>query len=178
MPDTVVRLSPLTDGDSATLFEWINDRNLVTKSGYYRPVSDTAHARWFESIRSDPSVIIFGIRSAADDVLIGSCQLHSIDTTARSAELQIRIGPSSSRGRGFGKAALQRLLQFAFSDLNLNRVFLHVFDDNEQAIRAYTANGFKKEGLLRQSAYIDGQYKDVVVMAILSQDFQSARGVQ
>ncbi|MGH2343629.1 MAG: GNAT family N-acetyltransferase, partial [Chloroflexota bacterium] len=51
--------------------------------------------------------------------------------------------------------------------LNLERVWLHTFKHNERAIRTYAGAGFKREGVLRRAAYIDGQWVDVVVMARL-----------
>ena len=174
-PASSVRLAPLTHADSDTFFSWINQRRLVLSSGYYSPISDVAHAAWFERIRSDPNVKIFGIREDPGDRLIGSCQLHSLDPVARCAELQIRIGAEDGRGKGFGKQSVALLLEHAFADLNLNRVFLHVLEDNPRAIRAYLANGFQHEGVLRQSAFVDGEYKNMIVMGILSKEYSALR---
>ncbi|MBW3570226.1 MAG: GNAT family N-acetyltransferase [Gemmatimonadetes bacterium] len=163
-------LAPLRAEDSATLYEWINDRELVIQNGAYRPVTDAAHRAWFESVRGRADMVIFGIRRVEGDRLIGSCQLHSIHPVHRSAELQIRIGQGEQRGKGFGTHAVRLLLHFAFRDLNLNRVYLHVFDSNAAAIRAYEKAGMVHEGVLRQAAFIDGGYRDVRVMSILAED--------
>jgi len=90
------------------------------------------------------------------------------------AELQIRIGDAADRGRGVGSEAVGLLLRFAFDDLNLQRVQLHVFADNAAAIRVYEKAGFVREGVLRQAAHIGGKYVDVVLMGILREDY--ARG--
>ena len=111
--------------------------------------------------------VIFGIRLLESNRLIGSCQLHSINHVHRSAELQIRIGEPFQRGQGYGTEAVRLLLDFAFKDLNLHRVYLHVFSTNAAAILIYKKVGFVHEGLLRKAAHIDGAYVDVVVMGIL-----------
>ncbi len=47
---------------------------------------------------------------------------------------------------------------------------MHVISTNQAAIAMYAKLGFVKEGLLRQAAYIDGAYLDVVLMGILRED--------
>ena len=166
-----VYLSPLAEKDSEVLFEWINDRELVLSSAPFRPVHEINHLEWFGKIRNQSDVVIFGIRRGDDDCLVGTCQLHSISAIHRSAELQIRIGRKDVQGRGFGTEACALLLRYAFQDLNLNRVFLHIFATNERAIRLYTRNGFKVEGALRNSVFVDGRWLDVVIMAILRSEY-------
>lgn len=162
-----VFLSPLQKEDSRQLYEWINDRELVLFNAPYKPVSERHHQAWFEAIQQRNDVVIFGIRLLEEGKLIGSCQLHSINYVHRSAELQIRLGDTEQRGRGYGTEAVRLLMDFAFKDLNLQRVHLHVLSTNVVAIRVYEKVGFMREGLLRRAAYIDGQYADVVVMGIL-----------
>lgn len=170
-----VELAPLREDDSAALFSWINERGLVVLSAPFRPVSAVDHDRWFQTIRSRPDVRIFGIRLLEDDRLVGSCQLHSIDEEHRSAEVQIRIGDGDARGRGIGTEATRLLLRCAFRELDLHRVSLHVFATNGPARRLYERVGFREEGLLREAARIEGEWVDVVLMAILRSEYESSR---
>lgn len=166
-----VKLAPFTLEDLPLLFNWINDREQVLFNAPYKPVHWGQHQAWFESIQQRKDMVVFGIRLLEGNKLIGSCQLHSINSVHRSAELQIRIGEVEERGHGFGTQTVQLLLDFAFKDLNLRRVYLHVFANNIPAIRIYEKNGFKSEGLLRQAAYVDGAYMDVMVMGILRDEY-------
>jgi RimJ/RimL family protein N-acetyltransferase len=163
----LVELSPLTDADSDAMLRWINDRNLVLLSAPYRPVDEAEHREWFNSIRGRSDVFIFGIRELSSGRLVGSCQLLGISATHRKAELQIRIGEGDARGKGYGTEAVRLLLDFAFDDLNLNRVELTVIKENEAALKTYLANGFVTEGTMRRAAFIDGRYVDLVVMGAL-----------
>lgn len=163
----LVELGALTDADSETMLRWINDRDLVLLNGPYRPVDEANHRAWFENIRRRSDVAIFGIHELASGGLVGSCQLLGINLLHRKAELQIRIGEAQARGRGYGKEAVQLLLDFAFRDLNLHRVELTVFEGNMPAIKTYLGAGFVQEGVQREAAYIDGRYVDLIFMAIL-----------
>jgi RimJ/RimL family protein N-acetyltransferase len=165
-----VTLGAVRAEDLPRLWEWINDREQVIYNAAYKPVSEPEHLAWFEQVSRNPRVKIFALRDAADDVLVGTCQLHSIDCVARAAELQIRIGDVGKRDAGLGTDAVRQLTEFGFRDLNLNRIYLHVFATNARAIHVYEKAGFVREGLLRQAAFLDGAFVDVVVMAMLRGD--------
>jgi diamine N-acetyltransferase len=169
-----IELAPLVDADLPVLFAWINDREEVLANAAYRPVSETDHRAWFESIRRRGDIVIFGIRTLATDALVGSCQLHLMHPVHRTAELQIRLGEKEARGKGWGSEAVRLLVDFAFRDLNLERVFVHVFATNVAAIRVYEKTGFSREGVLRKAAHIDGKRVDVVVMGILRDEYAGA----
>ena len=166
-----VALVPLTVDDLPAMFNWINEREQVLLNAPYKPIHEGQHKAWFESIQQRNDLVVFGIRLLKDNRLIGSCQLHNINHVHRSAELQIRIGEPYQRGQGYGTEAVRLLLDFAFKDLNLHRVYLHVFSSNAAAIRLYEKVGFVREGLLRKAAHIDGAYVDIVVMGILREEY-------
>jgi RimJ/RimL family protein N-acetyltransferase len=168
-----VYLSPLLREDSVVLFDWINRRDLVVFNSNYKPVHEPSHLQWFDSIVNRHDTVIFGIRKNGTGQLIGSCQLNNINWIHRTAELQIRIAADDDRGKGFGREAVGLLLQFGFDDLNLNKVYLHVFADNERAIKAYEKSGFQKEGWFKQHVYVAGKYLDVLVMAIFRSEYET-----
>jgi RimJ/RimL family protein N-acetyltransferase len=60
---------------------------------------------------------------------------------------------------------------FGFNTLNLNRIFLRVFEDNHRAIRAYEKAGFTLEGRMRQAEFRHGTYLDVLIMSAVRSDF-------
>ena len=64
--------------------------------------------------------------------------------------------------------ALKLALRYAWDTLNLKRVWLTVFASNERAIASYARAGFEPEGVMRQAAFIGGEWKDVVMMAALN----------
>ena len=70
-------------------------------------------------------------------------------------------------GHGVGSALMTAVLNIADNWLNLRRVELTVFTDNEPAIRLYERHGFVTEGCLKQFAFRDGHYVDAFTMARL-----------
>ncbi len=80
------------------------------------------------------------------------------------------IGDKSFWNQGYGTESVCLLVQHGFDSLNLNRIFLHVFETNPRAIRAYEKAGFKLEGRERQAEFKDGRYIDVLRMSKLRDD--------
>jgi L-phenylalanine/L-methionine N-acetyltransferase len=71
------------------------------------------------------------------------------------------------QGRGVGAALMRACIDLADNWLNLTRLELEVYVDNEPALRLYERYGFEREGRLRQHALRDGRYVDSYVMARL-----------
>jgi len=70
------------------------------------------------------------------------------------------------------------LLQHGFETLNLHRIFLRVYEDNLQAIRAYEKAGFKHEGRLREDRYYRGKYYDTLMMSMLKNEWLSRESLE
>lgn len=170
IPGRLVRLAPLRAQDKELMFGWINDRSNVLWNASFKPVHEHSHSHWYEQLQVRSDLAIFGIHSISPDRLVGTCQLHSIDPVHRSAELQIRIGVPDQHGQGLGSEAVRLLVRFGFDDLNLHRIYLHVFDDNSRAIRVYERNGFRTEGVAREAVFVDGRYTNVQLMGLLRSD--------
>lgn len=166
MQSELICLRPLQKKDSSLLYEWINDRELIIHNAPYFPISESDHEAWVERMMKKQSdLVIFVIEEPETKKAIGTCQLLNINWNHQSAELQIRIGNSDNHNKGYGTEALKQLCNFGFEDLNLYRIYLHVFSDNSRAIRSYEKSGFMQEGILRKAVFINGNRKDVLVMS-------------
>ncbi len=97
--------------------------------------------------------------------------LKEINLMHRTAEFSIFIGEENAKGKGYAKEATMKTIEFAFNDLNLNRVFLKVQEDNFKAIKLYEKCKFKKEGILRECIYKNGHYINEIVMSILKAEY-------
>lgn len=162
-----VLIGPLLEADCAPLFRWFNDTQAARLDLAYRPIDWASHRAWFETLGRDASKVLFAVRRIADTALVGSVTLAQIHPVHRSAEIGVRIGDEKDRGHGYGTEAVALATEFCWRYLNLHRVWLQVFKHNERAIRTYEKVGFEREGVLREAAYIDGEWVDVVMMAKL-----------
>ena len=164
---TRICLTEVRGEDSETMYRWINDAETVRFNAPYLPVSWANHSAWFDGLGKNPSRVVLAIRGIEGQAIIGIIQLLDIHPVHRTAELTTRIGDDRHRGKGHGTEALKLAISFAWRDLNLQRIWLRVFATNTRAIRVYKKAGFTTEGTLRRAAWIDGQWVDELVMAVL-----------
>lgn len=68
-------------------------------------------------------------------------------------------------GKGVGSALFETIIDLADNWLNLQRIELTVFTDNEKAISLYKKFGFEIEGEAKAFAFRDGQYANAYYMA-------------
>jgi len=170
-----VYLRPLEREDARHFVTWINDPDVRRMLLIYRPMNLQAEEEFItKSVQSEHDLVL-GIAIKATDQLIGATGLHRIDCKDRQASFGISIGEKGEWGKGYGTEATRLIVQHAFQTLNLNRVWLHVFEYNERGIRTYERVGFKREGVLRQDRYHDGRYWDSVVMGILREEWQALK---
>jgi RimJ/RimL family protein N-acetyltransferase len=101
---------------------------------------------------------------------IGQVILSRYQPAAGSVELSIMIGESGWWGQGYGTDALQATIDACFDAWNFNRLWLRSEASNERAHRLYARCGFLREAVLREAAYVDGEYEDVVVFGLIRGD--------
>lgn len=170
-----VRLRALERSDLAACVRWLNDPEVITHLTMTTPLSKVQEEYWFESTLKNPvetQPLAIEVRKDADWFHIGNVGFNTLDWTVRKAELGIFIGEKSQWSQGYGRMAVQLMVEHGFNHINLNRIYLYVHENNPRAIRAYERAGFVHEGRLRQDAYRDGQYLDVLVMSIMRNEWQ------
>jgi len=113
----------------------------------------------------------FGID--ADGKYIGYCGLWNLDSAHNSYELGINIGDPEFWDQGFGQETVKLLLNYAFHYLPGRRIELTTHGENERAIRCYTGCGFIEEGRLREAAWIEGRFLDLVIMSLLKRHWKA-----
>lgn len=111
----------------------------------------------------------YNLVAVVEEHVVGMFGLHTFPNRPRRQHAAA-IGMSVHEdwhGKGVGAALMRAGLDLADNWLNLTRLELEVYTDNEPAIRLYEAFGFEREGLLRQHVYRDGRYVDSYLMARL-----------
>ena len=130
-------------------------------------LAELQHATW-----EDASWVI-----EADGRAIGNAWLKVHDTNVQQRVARYRIGIFNRDywNRGIGTEATRLVLRFGFEDLGLHRIELRVVDYNVRAIKSYEKAGFVKEGVERETVFLDGQWHSDLRMAILEQEYRALR---
>jgi len=173
MVETKINLRALSKDDAKTSWEWRNKdfmREYYSGHPFYINLKD--EEAWLERISSSNIPLTsFGIEEEVSKTLVGMSFLKDIDLINRTCEFAIFIGDENGRRKGYTKEASLKTMEFAFKDLNLNRVFLIVQEGNEIAINLYKKCGYQTEGILRESVYKKGRYKNEIIMSIVRKEF-------
>lgn len=163
-----IRLRALTLDDAKTTWKWRNQDDVKNDfSGHPFPVSYEEELAWYEkNIKLNFPNTTFGVEINSGGQLVGLTFLKNINMIFRHAEFAILID-GSQKGKGYGKDACYKTLEFAFKNLGLNKVYLKVRTDNVAAIKIYEACGFKIEGTIREDVYKQGHFYDQYYMGVL-----------
>jgi RimJ/RimL family protein N-acetyltransferase len=172
---TKIYLRPLDRADAPLLVPWINDPDVTRTIRFRRPMNLQAEEAFIDRLYQSEHDVVLGIALKEADRLIGVTGLHQLDSKNRHAGFGISIGDKGEWGKGYGTEATLLMVRHAFETLNLNRVWLQVYEYNEPAIRIYEKLGFRREGMLRQENYREGRYWDTITMAILCEEWQVLR---
>jgi diamine N-acetyltransferase len=62
------------------------------------------------------------------------------------------------------------MLQYAFEEMKLHRVYLRVFEENVRARKAYEKAGFVEEALLHDDVFVNDEYKNIVLMGAINKE--------
>jgi RimJ/RimL family protein N-acetyltransferase len=173
----LVFLRPAERTDIPLFVRWLSDARTTRGLELRSPIGLAMEERWFEDLldHHGRDRWLFVICDRADGRALGSLDLHELDLTNGGAGMGIQIGDPVDRSRGFGGDAISVLLDFAFDELRLERVWLDVFDDNPDARRLYERLGFVHEATFRHGLYREGRFHDINRMAILRSEWARLR---
>jgi len=119
---------------------------------------------WFDNYRKSKNKKFFTI--CDETTPIGFMGLSNIDQTNKNADLFIAIGEDDYRGKGFGKLAMEWLIDYGFKELKLHKINLGVIKENVPAINLYKKLGFVLEGEMKEEVYYKGKFYSLLTMAI------------
>ena len=179
----LVRLSGLDPEETSKAFShWSRDSEFTRLLNLSISPLQSAKTiqKWMEKEMSEasPTFFFFTIRALEDNRLIGGLSLHAIDWAARDSFVGIFIGGREDWGKGYGTDAMSILLRYAFTELNLFRVSLIVFEYNRRAIRSDEKVGFCHEGRMRKYLNHEGKRWDILHMSILREEWLGRTGVK
>ncbi|MBY7144179.1 spermidine N1-acetyltransferase [Virgibacillus sp. NKC19-3] len=103
---------------------------------------------------------------------LGLVELVAIDPIHRKAEFTIMIDPTY-QGNGYASKATCLAMDYAFSTLNLHKLYLIVDQINEKAIHIYKKAGFQIEAQLKDEYFVNGTYHHAVIMCMFQEDYFS-----
>lgn len=150
-------------------------RNLeeVSKYMYSSPnISEAEQKEWFDQI-NDETDLYWVINFQGRD--LGLASINNIDRKNLRATWAFYLGDTTVRGIGLGSKVEYKVLSYAFSVLNLNKLCCEVLTANPRVVVMHEKFGFRREGLLRQHILKEKSFLDVVILAITKEEWERVR---
>ena len=168
-----IYFSPISLDDTEEYLDMVNEINVSVGLGciVYTGIVDFENEK--EVLSSLKKGKNFAVRLLENNALLGNRGFNSIGEIHRTAEIGIMLGNPKYQRKGYGMEALNLLLDYGFSFLNLRNIYLKVFEYNEAAYNLYKKVGFKEVGRLRKAVEIMGKTYDEIIMDMLKEEFQS-----
>ena len=163
-----VNLRILEKEDLSFYVKWFNDPSFF---GEYNPLEQTTKAEMEKSYDNAPSEKRKFFIEKKDGTKIG------VVNTFPAAEL-LEIGftlISGERGKGYGTEAVTILVDYLFLSRDLVRIQAYTDPRNMASQRVLDKVGFKREGVVRKSMFIHGEWRDLLLCSILREEWKEPR---
>lgn len=169
-----LRLRPLTLEDAPAVHRLAGRREIAdTTISIPHPCQESQVREWIaRQARSlaEGSALCFAMELRHPPQLIGAIGLRDIDRVHEQAEMGFWVGVDWW-GQGYATEAARGMLEFGFRQAGLNRIYAHHMVRNPASGRVLAKLGMTREGLLRQRVVKWGVYEDVVLWAMVRQDW-------
>ena len=169
-----VYLRPLEPDDADLVSRWYADDRVRKLMGDPPTSFARRRQRYEASVTEDgDGVYRFVICRLEDDTPVGRTDIFDLDRANGSCAFGITIGDPALWGQGLGTDAVNAVVDFAFGELRMERVWLDTDAANERAQAVYRKAGFTVEGRLRHAWFQDGAYLDDIRMAMLADEWRA-----
>lgn len=175
----MITLRKLTEDDTANIVRWRNSDSVRKNLFSQALLTEEQHMQYFMSIvqagKCEQYIITVTENGEPND--IGTAFIKNIDRLNRKGEFGMFIGEKSAQGKGYALPVVKQMLEIAFSELKLHRVYLSVMADNIPAIKTYERAGFLREGCLTDDYLRRDAFVDVLVMGILENNWHKEKEI-
>jgi RimJ/RimL family protein N-acetyltransferase len=136
----------------------------------WRPIPPGSAASPYTVAAPTDDAACFSVVELTGNELVGEALLWGIDLHNRTAHLGISLRPVF-HGRGLGTDVIRVLCHYGFAVRGLHRLQIETLTDNVAMIRVAAKIGFAQEGTLRNSAWVQGDFADEVILGLLATEW-------
>jgi len=167
----ITYLRPLLKSDIRSEYlSWLNNPELNKYSAHFRswPTLEKDLEDFYNNVQKDNNNITFATCCKKTGIHFGNHSLNDIDWINRTAQHNVNIGIKKFRSIHYIDS-LKTILDYAFNTLNLNKITGGA--EIPGTIDFMKRFGYKQEGVLKQQVFRDGEYHDIVLFALLKEDY-------
>ena len=170
-----VTLRLMESKDLEMVREWKNSPENYMYFSNRHFISDLKQIEWFKRKASSSDNLYFIIYENKNNTPIGMTLLESIDNRNRNAVWGIYIADLAFRRRFYAVDAVMLILDYAFSYLNMKKVYGNTLSGNDKGRRFHQSIGFTEEAVFKNHVYVDGGYCDLHWIRMFKNDWDSKK---
>lgn len=151
--------------DLEFLYKLENNEAVWEVSNTITPYSKFILKQYLENSHKDiyeAKQLRLAITGATDEVY-GLIDLYDFDPKNKRAAVGIVIADEAHRNKGIAKEALQLIISYAFTHLDLHQLYASVSEDNNASIKLFDHLGFEQTGIKKDWNFVSGTYKNAVL---------------
>lgn len=170
----LVGLRAIEKSDLELLKDWRNNPELRRNFREVRELNMQNQEKWYEKLNASPTDFMFMIVRLKDNVALGAGGLLYTNWIVRSSDFSLYIGHENAYidQHGYAKDATGLLLDYGFKNLNLNKIWMELYEFDHKKIEFFTKQfGFVQEGLLRENCFEDGRYYNSIIISLLKREY-------
>lgn len=173
-----LRFRPTEKEDLKLLHKWENDFELImySRSKPMNFVNMTQIEKQYEEWTKDERQLHFIVELINSKEAIGIARIQRQEWgNVKTADIGTYIGKKELWGKGLGRQITVALLEMSFNQLNVERCEAWSVEYNHRAHKALEACGFKKGGIVRHAAFVNGRKWDGLHYDILRDEYLNIR---
>jgi RimJ/RimL family protein N-acetyltransferase len=170
-----LKLRPIRLEDSGFIFSYRSNSTVNEYQGWIPNIID--NVRDFIINRTSPEINLpgtwfqFVIINLENNELIGDIGVHFSDSDERHVELGITLN-QNHHGKGFATEAMTGIINFLFDHLDKHRITASIDARNLKSIQLFERIGFQKEAHFEKSIFINGEWVDDLIYALLKVNWE------
>ncbi len=166
-----VNLRIMEKEDLPLIAEWFNKPEVFGEYNPLHQVSRTEAEKMFEGPHEEKSFII----EKKDGSKIGFIgHFYVLHVAGKQLEIGYSLVPSE-RGKGYGTEATQLMVDYLFLSKDTKRIQAQTDPRNVASYKLLEKVGFKKEGTLRKSFFMRGEWVDSYIYSILREEWKEPK---
>lgn len=169
-----IDLKIIDESDIEELRVWRNSKDVADFMLSKTVISEEQQKKWYEKIKDDPSGIYWIILSK-DGLKLGLACITKIDRTLQTAEPGLYIGIKKYRNSFFGMEANYYLLDYAFRNLEMKKIFGWVLVNNPVALKMNISFGFVIESVIKNNNTFDMTEQDIYNISLEKEAFYDSK---
>lgn len=140
---------------------WMQDEKIIEfLESRWRIYSLDDLKNYVKTVNESSSSYMFGIFLKENNLHVGNIKIGNMDQIHRYADVGLIIGNRTAWGKGYGSEAIKLVTNYAFNQLNLNKIFAGIYSKNIGSYKAFLKAGYREVGKLEKHRYCDGEYID------------------